>query len=244
MSRMTKNVLLSFLFLLLISPHVYGFDNYLDRDMRTAFDTEAHGRIMISKNYDYNKRGIAISTEFRSAWEQVMFQYMLSQEYMANGYTVVERLQFDKVLRELVLDQTGAVAQKDKIKQESSGESSQKGEAISNDMSKSDLKKLGQLLGISHLVMFRVIDEDFVFLRSINLETAEIELIASIKMRAEVVKYRVIIKSIVKAIAASSKMPNSNKDLLVSYIKHKSLPSDFDKKRIVYQDEEVAIYSH
>lgn len=248
MKRTTINVLFNILFLLFISSPGYAFDNYIDRDMRSAFDTEANGRIVISKNYDYSKKGIAISMEWGPTYEQVMFQYMLSQEYMANGYIVVERLQFEQVLRELALDQTGAVAQKEKKKQGSSDESTRKSEPLASDMSKNDLKKLGEILGISHLVYFRVIDEDFVFLRSINLETAEIDLSASIKMQAASVKYRVIIKSIVNAIAASSKMPNSTKDLLVSYVKHKPLlpdaSSSFDKKNIIYQDDEVAIYLH
>lgn len=51
----TTSVLLTFLFLLLVSPPVYAFNNYIDSDMRSAFDTEANGRITIANNYDYNK---------------------------------------------------------------------------------------------------------------------------------------------------------------------------------------------
>ncbi len=80
-----------FVILLLPSQFVHAREEH--------FDSETNGRIIVSKNFDYSKKNIAIIAEWSFSSEYVLFQQVLAQELMANGYTVIERLQFDKSVK-------------------------------------------------------------------------------------------------------------------------------------------------
>jgi len=129
------------------APTSAAFDGVFDRDVRVSFEIDTDGRMIISKNYDYNKKCVAISMEWKPTYEQVVFQNILAQELMANGFTVVERLQFEEVLRELALDQTGAVNNKGQaVKEKISDGSASKENLAKREYSKNDLKKWGNFL--------------------------------------------------------------------------------------------------
>jgi len=98
---------------------------------------------------------------------------------------------------------------------------------------------MGELLGISHVIYFRLIDEDIVYLRLVNLETAEIEVNAFVKAKRELVKNQVIIRSIVKGLVASNKMTISPKDLLIKYSSKSEALST-----IIYQDSKAVVYQN
>jgi len=96
------------------------------------------GRIIISKNFNYNKKNVAVIFEWTTNWAQIYYQHNITQELIVNGFTVIERFQFEKILRELTLDQTGAVK---KDKDSSNRETSNK-DADKKNLQKSNFQKM------------------------------------------------------------------------------------------------------
>jgi hypothetical protein len=186
------------------------------------------GRIIISKNYNYNKKNVAVLFEWTPNWSQIYYQHNITQELIANGFTVIERFQFDKILRELSLDQTGAVKKdKDSTSKESPNKDTEKKELTRSELSKYDLKKLGELLGISYLISFsvlkndseyiKILSNDWFTVRFINLETAEIEISATVDVDQKAETNIPIIRSVIKAIVASQKLTTPVKDIYINY---------------------------
>jgi len=206
----------------LISPHNYTYA--ADDASPGAYD----GRVIISKNYNYNKKNVAVLFEWTPTWSQVYYQHNITQELIANGFTVIERFQFDKILRELSLDQTGAVKKdKDLSNKDAANKEADKKELTRIELSKNDLKKLGELLGISYLITFSVVkndrsyieilSNDWFAMRFINLETAEIEVSATVDVDQKFETNMPIIRSVVKAIVASQKLTVPVKDIYINY---------------------------
>jgi len=102
---MLRRSVLRFAFVLLVLISLKG--SAIARE--ETFDLPENGRVVISKNYDYNKKNIAITSDLLYWTESRAFHQFLAQEFMANGFTVIERIQFDKVLSELSVDQTGLI---------------------------------------------------------------------------------------------------------------------------------------
>ncbi len=236
MKYFSHRIIFMILFISLLLP----MQSIFARDMQ--FDSKANGRILVSNNFDYTKKNVAISIELRLSYDQILFQEILAQELMSNGYTVIERVQFDKILHELAMDQTGLVKEKEQSTKEAINRDGK--EPVKKEFTKGDLKKLGEVLGISHMIFFGLVDDYYAYIRIVNLETAEIVVSAFINgiAKREDIRNPVIIRSIVKAIAASQKITKaaSAKDISVNYFANKTL---FDKfvegnqhKEVIYQE--------
>ena len=222
------SVLLSNIFILPQSLLASGIDNLM-LGSRNELPEFYDGRVMISKSYDFNKKNVAANFEWGANLYQVYYQHNISEELMANGFTVIERVQFDKVLRELALDQTGAVKDKDqKNKEDSRKDYDEKG-LTTREYSKSELKKLGELLGVSYLVQFALIPKerekglfvnrntDWFYLRFVDLETSEVVITASLVVDRSEVNDIIIIRSLIKAITSARLLKSPIKEVFINY---------------------------
>lgn len=190
-----------------------------------AFSDDYNGRVVLSKNFDPAKRSIGISFEWETTYDLILLQQIMTQELMANGYTVVERLQIQRLLAELAFDQTGVVKEsaaggaKDKDKDKDVAAAKETGR---QEYTKADLKKIGQILGISHMMFFGLRESQFVkdamYMRLVNLESAEIVASAFLSLK----KYsdlagRPVAKSVVKAMTESGKLASPIKDIVINF---------------------------
>jgi len=169
--RMKFLILVSIYLIVLISVQVgYAF--------------ESSGRTTISPNIDLKSRNIALFPELKYAnASEAWFQQFLTSAFTSNGFSVIERGNFDKIIRELGLDQTGAV--KGKSKDASSSDESKKDttqKTRGDDESKADmvvsrfeLKKIGELLGVRYIGFFTLdYARENAYLRIVDCQTAEV----------------------------------------------------------------------
>lgn len=213
------------------------------------FDSDANGRIIISMNFDHSKKNVAIIPESWFSHEYILFQQVLAQELMANGYSVIERLQFDRILRELSLDQTGAVKQKDQTSAETAAKDTAGREVSRRDLTKNDLKKLGEILGISYMIFYGLTDDYCAYIRIVNLETAEVVLSAVFSgnnTAREKITDQVLIASLMKAITASKNMTvfANAKDIYINFSVAATIKNSYSKlldsipaSKILYKED-------
>lgn len=180
---------------------------------------------------------------------------------MSHGYTVVERLQFKKIMAELSLDQTGAVKDNKADKDNTAAAlkdlanvikgTKDKGDdkADKQSYSKSELKKLGELLGISYIVYFGVVptergiitNSDWLYIRFINLETAEVEVLISLMVKRKFLDAsQPILKTIIRSLVNAETLGAGNKELLISYLDY---AETYDKKVNQLKTENKLIYN-
>lgn len=189
-----------------------------------AFSDDYNGRVVLSKNFDSTKRSVGIMFEWELTYDLILLQQIMTQELIANGYTVVERLQIQQVLAELAFDQTGAVKEKvaSVVKAIDAATSKDTKDAAKQDYSKTDLKKIGQMLGISHMMFFGLRESrsirDAMYMRLVSLESGEIVATAflSVKKYSDLAS-RPVARSVVKAMTESGKIASPIKDIAINF---------------------------
>jgi len=130
-------------------------------------------RIAVSPGYHNTNKRVGVLYEVNNFnADHIWFQQMFTQQLIANGYTVVERLHMDAIFKELQLDNSGAIKGSDSTFQSSQG------------FNKSTLKKIGEMYGIKYMIWFGQRSGTDAYVRVINLETAEIGLIATMNLMA------------------------------------------------------------
>lgn len=131
-------------------------------------------RVVASPSYQNQSRRLAVLGELYGSYESnVWFQQRFSQELIANGFILVERMQLNDVIKELNLDQTGLTKAPDSTPRNSS---SQPKDPV---LSKAQLKQLGEIYNIKYMVWFGQTPNTEAYARVINLETAEISIVAT-----------------------------------------------------------------
>lgn len=135
-------------------------------------------RIVASPSFHNADKRFGVMHE---AWnynaEHLWFQQRLTQQLMANGYTIVERTNLDAVMKDISLDNSGVI----KPNQDSSSSNKEK------SLDRNALKKIGEMYGIKYMIWFgqhpgsgSYLSTSDAYVRVINLETAEICVVATI----------------------------------------------------------------
>lgn len=181
---------------------------------------ESNGVMVFSKNFDFTKKQFGIAAEYQQYYSQVKFQQMLTQELMTEGYTVVDRMQIMKVLGDIAIDLSGTVRGNDRVVGKPEVAVARADEdRIKKELSKDDLKKVGQALGLSYMIYFNM-DLQYANMRIVHLDTSEIVATATFNVAdsaLDTVLNRVVAKSFVKALAAATTVKRPVKLVYCNY---------------------------
>lgn len=130
------------------------------------------GETIVSPRFKPEIKSIALHCEVTNP-NAMHLWYMphLTQALIRNGYRVIERLQFETVLKELELDQTRYIGKKGKKKE---GEEKEEEETILGTFTPARLKKIGQMYGVNYLGVYGQWPNNRIYFRIVDCETAEV----------------------------------------------------------------------